>query len=255
MSTFLSNVDAGFTATLLAAAMFVAWMTAWSMGRRLKPEPCESTSSNKASDATLALLGLLLAFTFSMSLGKHDQRRQMLVADSNAIGDFYTCASLVKEPVRGKLQAVVRQYTEHRLALPTTPDEATLERKLAEIQDLQSRMQTLVSAAVEEGTPLAVPLVNTLNALTSSHAARLAAVRDRLPGTIVGLLMFAAVVAAAVVGRQQGTLGERRHGAMLGFIALVSLVVWVTLDLNQPNRGFITVSQEPLQRLLAGMAK
>jgi hypothetical protein len=33
------------------------------------------------------------------------------------------------------------------------------------------------------------------------------------------------------------------------------MVVWVTLDLNQPERGFIRVSQEPLQRLLSGMGK
>ena len=40
-----------------------------------------------------------------------------------------------------------------------------------------------------------------------------------------------------------------------GFVVLVGLVVWVTLDLNQPHRGVITVSQEPLQRLLEGMGK
>jgi hypothetical protein len=31
------------------------------------------------------------------------------------------------------------------------------------------------------------------------------------------------------------------------------MVVWVTLDLNQPHRGWITVSQKPMQRLLSGM--
>jgi hypothetical protein len=43
--------------------------------------------------------------------------------------------------------------------------------------------------------------------------------------------------------------------AAIGFTVLVCLVLWVILDLNQPQRGWITVSQEPLQQLLKGMEK
>jgi hypothetical protein len=35
------------------------------------------------------------------------------------------------------------------------------------------------------------------------------------------------------------------------FIILVSFAVYVTLGLNQPDRGLVTVSQEPIQRLLS----
>jgi hypothetical protein len=57
----------------------------------------------------------------------------------------------------------------------------------------------------------------------------------------------------AQAGRQQGEAGEWRPGATLGFTVLVCMVVWVTLDLNQPQRGMITISQEPLERLLRSM--
>ncbi len=40
---------------------------------------------------------------------------------------------------------------------------------------------------------------------------------------------------------------------MIAFVVLVSLAIWVILDLNQPHRGWI--SQEPMQRLLSGMEK
>src|SRR5262249_33860987 len=161
----------------------------------------------------------------------HEQRRQMVVSDSNAIGDFYTTASLVKEPVRGKLQATVRRYVEHRLALPTKiVDEASLQRSLDEIREMYGQMQTLVEDAVDGGTPVVVPLVNTLNALTSSHAARLAALRDRLPPGVVLLLVVAAVVSMIVIGWQQGASAERHPGEALGFTVLVCTVLWVTLD-------------------------
>src|SRR5262249_20242544 len=168
---------------LLAVAMLAGWGVGWWAGRSLRKEQREIPAS-KFNDAILALLGLLLAFTFSMSLGKHDQRRQMVVIDSNAIGDFYTCVSLLKEPVRGELQAVVRRYVVHRLEMASS-SEATLQQYLDEVPAMHGQMQTLVGKAVDEGTPVVVPLVNTLNVLTSSHAARLMAVRDRLPGSIV----------------------------------------------------------------------
>ncbi len=36
-------------------------------------------------------------------------------------------------------------------------------------------------------------------------------------------------------------------------LVLVSLVIYVTLDLNQPRRGLIVVSQEPVERLIESM--
>ena len=39
----------------------------------------------------------------------------------------------------------------------------------------------------------------------------------------------------------------------LCFILLVTCAVYVTLDLNQPERGLIRINQEPMERLLLSM--
>jgi hypothetical protein len=255
MSTLLVEIDSWVTALGLAVALLGAWAIGAWLGRRLARQQREAPSS-KFDDAILALLGLLLAFTFSMSLSKHEQRRQMVVSDSNAIGDFSTCVSLLKEPYRSQLHALLRDYVEKHLALAdASADRATFERILDELQEMQGRMQALMGQAVDAGTPVTIPLVNTFNELTSSHAARLSAIRDRLPPSIVLVLALAAVLAMFQVGKHHAVKGERHRGASLGFIALVCLVVWVTLDLNQPYRGLITVSQDPYRRLLSGMGK
>jgi hypothetical protein len=251
MEKVLIEIDSWVMALVLAAAMLVAWRIGWGKGQRLTQQGRPAPSS-KFNDATLALLGLLLAFSFSLALGKHDQRRQMVVTDSNSIGDFYTCASLVKPPVQQELQQLIREYVEYRLALVKTgPNEASL-RKIHEMHD---HMQALVGKAVDAQTPVVVPLVNTLNEVTSSHTARLAASRDRLPASIVAVLFLAAVVAMVLLGMQQGASGDWHLTGMIGFVVLVSMVIWVTLDLNQPHRGLIRVSQEPLQQLLSGMGR
>jgi len=91
--------------------------------------------------------------------------------------------------------------------------------------------------------------------LRSAHAARLAAVKDRLPPEILLLLCVSAIVSTILVGREQGIAGRAEVAGTLAFILLVTLTVSVTLDLNQPTRGFVTVSQEPMRELIATMPK
>ena len=86
-----------FDAWVAALAFFGAMLVSWFLGRQLgRRSPLESGDDPalKFTDASMAILGLLLAFSFSMALGKHDHRRLTVVDESNAIGDFYTCASL-----------------------------------------------------------------------------------------------------------------------------------------------------------------
>jgi hypothetical protein len=248
-----ANIDAWRTAATLGLAMFAAWQLGRWRGRRLRAES-GTVPVSKFEDASLALLGLLLAFSFSLAIVKYDQRRATLLADTNAIGDFYTCASLIKEPVRTKLQSVIRDYTELRVELPGRRiDEAMLENALGHMQRMQFQMTALVDQALMADTPIAVPLTNTLNGLISNHAARLAAIRDRLPTGVVALLLVTAVVASMLVGREQGASEDADLAGTICFIMLATFVIYVILDLNQPERGLFTVSQEPMRRLLSSM--
>lgn len=254
MSHTLEQVDAWALALGLAASMLAGWGIGWKRQRRLPLDQAPDPGI-KFTDAGMTLLGLLLGFTFSMSLARHEQRRTMAIIDSNAIGDFYTCASLLREPHRPKLQAIIRGYAERRLAITRLSSEAEFERGVQECEQMHGRMTEVVAAAVAEGTPIAVSLANTLNEVTSSHAARLAAYRERLPGSILLLLFVASVVPAFLMGLQQGISQNPHLSGTISFVLLVTMVIYVTLDLNQPGRGLIRVSQEPMERLVQSMSK
>jgi hypothetical protein len=254
MAHIFDDVDAWSMASIVAVGMVVSWLAGRSIGHRLRLETEGKAAVSKFLDASLAVLGLLLAFTFSTALVKHDQRRLMVVADSNAIGDFYTCASLLKEPLRTRLRRVIHDYAALRVDLSKRAYNAdAFEKALVQFQQMHNQMVELVAQAVADGTPIAASLTNALNATTSRHAERLAAVRDRLPTSIMLLLLVSAIVSSLLVGREQGVSEEEDLAGTVCFIILVSCVIFVTLDLNQPNRGFITVDQEPIRRLLSTM--
>lgn len=255
MSYFVEQIDAWVIALGFAGSMLAAWGVGWKRQRRLpldqSPDP-----GIKFTDAGMALLGLLLGFTFSMSLGRHEQRRVMAISDSNAIGDFYACASLLPEPHRTRLQAIVREYTLLRLSIARAAwSEADFEQGVRDCEEMHGRMTEIVAGAVAAGTPIAVSLANTLNGLTSSHAARLAAYRERLPWSIVALLFTASIVPAFLMGLQQGVSQKPHLSGTISFVLLVTMVTFVTLDLNEPRRGFVRVSQEPMERVAESMSK
>jgi hypothetical protein len=243
------------TALVFAGAMLALWSIGWMRGRRLPPETGEDPGI-KFTDASMALLGLLLAFTFSMALGRHDQRRLAAVAESNAIGDFYTCASLLQEPSRSKLQTVMRDYARHNLAMArASARETDQEQAIQRCQEMQARMTDIVAEGLAGGTTIAVPLTNTLNNVTSTNASHLAANQERLPWIIVILLLLGSVVPAFLMGLKQGASHRANLSGTFSFVVLVSLVILVTLDLNQPARGLIRVNYESLERLVQSMGK
>jgi hypothetical protein len=175
MDTLIENTGAWIIALVFAAAMLACWTAGWRRGQRMPLETGEDPGV-KFTDASVALLGLLLAFTFSMALGRHDYRRLAVIAESNAISDFYTCATLLKEPHRSELQTVIRDYTKRLLETPYESLHGEEEQR-ANQRDFAafSRMTTIVSKALDSGTSIAINLTNVLNNVTSTNASRLAA--------------------------------------------------------------------------------
>lgn len=80
MDQFIARLDIRIVALTLAVAIFIAWEVGKWMGYRLlskgHPKP------SKFDDASMAVMGLLLAFAFGTSITKYDQRRIAVVAES-----------------------------------------------------------------------------------------------------------------------------------------------------------------------------
>ncbi|MGZ6186427.1 MAG: hypothetical protein ACXWNN_11120 [Candidatus Binataceae bacterium] len=67
MGGVFANIDAWRTAATLGLAMFAAWQLGRWRGRRLRAKS-GNVPVSKFEDASLALLGLLLAFSFSLAI-------------------------------------------------------------------------------------------------------------------------------------------------------------------------------------------
>src|ERR1700740_111702 len=73
--------------------------------------------------ATLTLLGLIVGFTFSMALGRYDQRKNYEEEEANAIGTEYLRAGLLPAADAAKVRALLLSYLDQRILFYTTRGE------------------------------------------------------------------------------------------------------------------------------------
>jgi len=235
---------------LLFAVLVLAHEVGFRVGRRrrARADEGERAESGTLQGGILALLGLLLAFTFAMASQRFDTRRQLVLDEANAIGTAYLRATAV--PGGEEVAALLRRYVDVRLAGTSARDAAAFADTVAESERLHEAMWSRAAALARANPdPLRVSLLTALNDVIDLHEKRLTALRDRVPTIIVLLLVVVAVLAMGSVGHGAGTSGGRTLSTALIFAMLVTLVIVVVVDLDDPRRGLIMVSQQSLQTL------
>src|SRR3954468_6879483 len=95
---------------LMTLVIAVVLLGAGEMGYRVarRRGDAEKSDEGHVLSAMLALLGLLVGFTFSIAVTRHELRRSLVVEEANAIGTEYLRAQLVPEPFGARLVEALR---------------------------------------------------------------------------------------------------------------------------------------------------
>jgi hypothetical protein len=243
------------TDVLPAVLLFAVLVLAHEVGCRVARRRAARTGEGERSERStlqagmLGLLGLLLAFTYSMASQRFDARKQLVLDEANAIGTAHLRATAV--PGGEEVAALLRRYVDVRLeAAARFRDPEDFQQAIAESERLQDAMWSRAAALARANPdPLRVLLLAALNEVIDLHEKRLTAMRNRVPTVILVLLLVVSVITMASLGNAAGASGGRSLSAALTFAALVTLVIVVVVDLDRPERGLIRVSQQSLQTL------
>jgi hypothetical protein len=244
-----------FTLTLVAivsaAALFVAMMVFYEIGRRVGVARIASDPDGLAhgigavDGAVFALLGLLIAFTFSGAASRFEARRALITQEANAIGTAYLRIDLLPGDAQPELRALFRRYVDLRAVVYSdAADRAATEAKLAETAALQ---ETIWAAAVAAGrrpdasvpaTMLALPALNDMIDITTT---RETATRNHPPPVIYLLLAGLSLVGSLLVGYGMSENKRQSWLHTVAFAIVLSLTVYVIVDVEFPRAGLIRV--------------
>ena len=195
--------------------------------------------------STLGLLAFMLAFTFGMAASRFDTRRALVLEEANAIGTTYLRAAMLPEG-RDEVRGLLRDYVDARL---TAVQSGAVADGLRQAEELQARLWTqAVAVGRQHPTSIVAGLfVESLNEVIDLHAMRVTAgLRNRIPGTIWVALFTLAVLSLGAMGYHSGLVTTTRSLAVIAVAFAFSAVIALVLDLDRPQEGFLTVSQQAL---------
>jgi hypothetical protein len=237
-------------ALLLALGLFFGMMLLLEVGRRIgirrRAKDVEGASEGLGAvdGAVFALLGLLIAFTFSGAASRFDTRRQLIVEETNDIGTAYLRLDLLPPGPRSALQESFRQYVDSRLDVyRKLPDLEAAKQELARSTKLQGQIWEQAVAACREANyqPATMLLLPALNAMIDITTTRTMATRMH-PPVVIFLMLFGIALAASLLagyGMAGDKLGSRVHKIV--FAATLAISIYVIVDLEFPRLGFIRV--------------
>ena len=237
------------TAVLFVLGLFFGTLACLEIGRSLGRRAIAESGSAPAGLATVegvafALLGLLLAFTFSGAASRFDTRRALVVEEANDIGTAWLRLDLLPREAQPKLREEFRKYVDARLAAyRALPNIAAARREADKATALQNEIWADAVAATRDGGAPAMLLLPALNAMIDITTTRTAALRMHPPATVFGILGVISLACALFAGYEMGGSAASSRLHVIGFAVILTFTVYVILDFEFPRFGLIRIDQ------------
>ena len=239
---------------LLTAGLFLGMLFSAELGRhigvaRLARDP-EGLAKGAAAveGAVFALLGLLIAFTFSGAASRFEDRRHLITTEANAIGTAWLRLDLLPGDARAEMKDLFRRYLDVRsVVYRNVADRVATSARLAEGAALQAEIWSKASSACQRPdapAQAAIVLLPALNEMIDITTTRETAGRNHPPTIVFFLLAGLSLVGALLVGYAGSPNKDRSWFHTVVFAGILSVTVYVIADLEFPRLGFIRIDEE-----------
>ena len=237
-----------------AAIVFLASEFGWRLGIRTKGHGASGNIS-ALEQSLLGLLALIIGFIFLMALMRFEARREAVLNEANAIGTTALRARLLPAPHREEALKLLREYAQIRI-IPAGKSFAELSAIVDRSNHIQEALWQQVKAlSIKDNNMVPTGVfILTLNEMIDNHGKRLAALQNFIPHSVLLMLSGIAAVTCGFAGYASGLDPLRTRLPVFITAFLVCSVIFVVLDLDRPNVGFIIVSQQPMIDTLASLS-
>ena len=234
----------------LAAALFLGMLLFHEVGRHFgkvafKRDPDGSAKGISAVEgAVFALLGLVVAFTFSGAGSRFEARRALITEEANNIGTAYLRVDLLAASAQPALRGHFRRYVQLRASPPNFANPGSAAMWNTQTMALQQTIwtQALRASQQPDSAPQATMLlVPALNAMIDITTTRYMATRNHPPVAVFILLGGLSLAASLLVGYAVAGNKTRSWLPPMAFAAVVSLSIYLILELEFPRIGLVQV--------------
>jgi hypothetical protein len=239
------------TMVALAPALFLTVLLMMEVGHRYKlashlPNDSESNAGvGPAIGTVLALMGLVLAFSFSSAAARLDASRKIILDEANAIETAWFRIDVADKEARPRLREFMRQYVDARIRAY----DASALRGYREQLKISSGLFKQIWALSVEATPSSRAqdrelLLAAVNAMGDGASAWTISVSTHLPPAIFAFLFGTVLIGSMLIGTMLASAGCRHWFYRLVIAAVLSSVVYAIVDLEYPRLGAFNLLKE-----------
>lgn len=222
------------------------------IGRRIglvsaikKGIPNTSSSVGPVETVLFALLGLLIAFTFTGAENRFEARRHLITVEANAIGTAYLRVDLLPKEAQPQMRELFKRYVSTRANIYQHLEDNTITQTMfATSAHLQKQIWSIAILNCKKSdipTYCAMLVVPALNDMFDITTTRLVALQDHPPYIIYLLLISLSLFSALLVGYDLPRGKQRSLLYMLSYAIIISLALYIIMDLEMPRFGYIRI--------------
>src|SRR5215469_10457940 len=235
---------------LVTVELFIGLIVCLEVGyrlgaKRVKAIPNAFDGFGAIEGAVFGIFGLLLSLSFFGAASRLDARRQLIVNEANAISIAYMRVDLLPNAAQPEVRRLFREYLDERIRISEASNEARAVAQMPKAVKLQQAIWSHAISATREGAPGTPLLLPALNQMTEIASAKAIAVQTHLPALVFYFLMIAALFSSLVAGFGMAR-GYRNWLSVLIYASLVTLTMYVMLDMEYPRAGLIRIGAADL---------
>ena len=199
----------------------------------------------KVVEATVfALLGLLVAFSFSGAYDRFENRKLKIIEEINSIVTAYDRISLLKPDLQPEMRMAFKAYVDERIAsYHRLAEFHGFNLELKRLKQLQNDVWNKAIAAVDatnsnSSTIVFIPAINNMFEVANT---RIMITRMHPPVQIFLLLIGLAAISAFLAGYNMSKRKTYSLVYTLCFSAITAFTLYVIIDLEFPRVGMIRI--------------
>lgn len=214
---------------------------------RKKQVKTNSSLEGPVETVIFAVLGLLVAFTFTGAGARFEARRQLIGIEANTIGTAYLRIDLLPKDVQPQMRTLFKEYTSIRTNVyKDLTNEAKTKSRLETTDHLQKQIWDIAvincnrDAALKDCSKLVLQSLNEMFDITTTRAV---ALESHPPIAIYLLLIILSLFSALLVGYDLPYSNRRNLLYMLSYAIIISLILYLIVEIEMPRYGLITINE------------
>jgi hypothetical protein len=196
-----------------------------------------------AEGAVFALLGLLIAFTFSGAYDRYEHRKLHTLEEANVFDQAYEMVDLVPQKYQSSLRQDIRKYLElHIKSYEDIPHTSLVNQDLWQAIDIQHHIWKTVTSAMRDNPNSSAEMQLVIPVMTKMFDMFHYGINMTLvhpPFIVFILLLSLAALGGFLVGYNTAENQQKHSVHTICYVLLTAFTLYLIINLEFPRVGFV----------------